>query len=302
MYGIFHPTKSSWRPGGIDFNGNNSANFDGLNHLEHLVRKIGAPKWPWPTDLTLAAKGEQVYDRPTAQGGCAECHGERPGTTRFLFQKTWATPVMDVGTDSREYAVLTRTAKTGVLEGARIPFLTQPLKATDSAFSVLGLSVIGSILQYYTFFAAPAPAANTATAASPGGRAVPQVSALTPAEKDLAGAFRAEALAPPPAQYPYESRVMKGIWAAAPYLHNGSVPTLADLLKPVAERPVRFAVGKTYDTTLVGLARDQGSSRYVRTTTGCEKRDSGNSRCGHAYGTTLADTDKRALLEYLKIL
>ncbi|WP_349770486.1 hypothetical protein [Bradyrhizobium barranii] len=30
----------------------------------------------------------------------------------------------------------------------------------------------------------------------------------------------------------YEARVLQGIWAAAPYLHNGSVPTLAELLKP----------------------------------------------------------------------
>jgi hypothetical protein len=37
--------------------------------------------------------------------------------------------------------------------------------------------------------------------------------------------------------------VLYGVWAAAPYLHNGSVPTLEDLLKPVAERPKSFKVG-----------------------------------------------------------
>ena len=52
---------------------------------------------------------------------------------------------------------------------------------------------------------------------------------------------------------------MEGIWAAAPYLHNGSVPTLADLLKPPRNRPDKFEVGNRYDTALVGLAREPGS-------------------------------------------
>lgn len=44
--------------------------------------------------------------------------------------------------------------------------------------------------------------------------------------------------------YPYESRVLQGIWAAAPYLHNGSVPTLEELLKPAAERVESFPVAR----------------------------------------------------------
>jgi hypothetical protein len=40
-------------------------------------------------------------------------HAIRPGETRFFDQKTWATPIQDVGTDSREYSVLGWTVKTG---------------------------------------------------------------------------------------------------------------------------------------------------------------------------------------------
>ena len=100
----------------------------------------------------------------------------------------------------------------------------------------------------------------------------------------------------------YEARVMQGIWATAPYLHNGSVPTLADLLKRPADRPPSFRLGRNYDTALVGLAGDQGASVDQRVTTGCDDRASGNSRCGHDFGTNLSDMEKRALLEYLKIL
>ena len=101
--------------------------------------------------------------------------------------------------------------------------------------------------------------------------------------------------------FKYESRVLRGIWATAPYLHNGSVPTLEDLLTPGANRPSSFALGRRYDLARVGLAADQGPGAPTRTTT-CEERDSGNSRCGHDYGVNLTAAEKAALLEYLKTL
>jgi hypothetical protein len=100
----------------------------------------------------------------------------------------------------------------------------------------------------------------------------------------------------------YEARVLQGIWAAAPYLHNGSAPTLAELLKPPAERVTTFAIGPIYDRTNVGLAARQGRFSFLLHTTGCDDIDSGNSGCGHDFGTTLSDREKRALLEYLKSL
>jgi hypothetical protein len=96
--------------------------------------------------------------------------------------------------------------------------------------------------------------------------------------------------------------VLQGIWATAPYLHNGSVPTLADLLKPATERPAAFQVGPAYDPVNVGLATDQAIFNYTLKTTDCSDRNSGNSRCGHEFGTQLAPAEKRALLEYLKVL
>jgi hypothetical protein len=90
-----------------------------------------------------------------------------------------------------------------------------------------------------------------------------------------------------------------GVWAAAPYLHNGSVPTLADLLKPSAQRPLRFSVGARYDMENIGLAVGADS---IRSVTDCNDINSGNSNCGHEYGTSLSDQDKNALLECLKAL
>ena len=96
--------------------------------------------------------------------------------------------------------------------------------------------------------------------------------------------------------------MLQGIWAAAPYLHNGSVPTLAQLLTPAAQRVTSFKVGSNYDQVNIGLAITQTQFNYTYAATGCGKLNSGNSNCGHEYGTTLSASDKTALLEYLKTL
>jgi hypothetical protein len=63
-----------------------------------------------------------------------------------------------------------------------------------------------------------------------------------PALEVLQGAFKLPGTGAAPAKGFYEAGVMEGIWAAAPYLHNGSVPTLAQLLKPAADRVASFNV------------------------------------------------------------
>ena len=94
----------------------------------------------------------------------------------------------------------------------------------------------------------------------------------------------------------YKARPLNGIWATAPYLHNGSVPNLWALLQPVAQRPARFFVGsREFDPVRVGQVSEQGPSLL-------DTSLPGNSNRGHLAGTTLPEADKRALLEYLKTL
>jgi hypothetical protein len=85
-------------------------------------------------------------------------------------------------------------------------------------------------------------------------------------------------------------------------LHNGSVPTLDDLLKPVSKRAPSFKIGSAYDPKAVGLAKEQTQFTFEFVTTDCSDLNSGNSRCGHEYGTSLTETERKALLEYLKTL
>ena len=70
----------------------------------------------------------------------------------------------------------------------------------------------------------------------------------------------------------------------------------------LAQRVTAFKIGPAYDSVNVGLAVEQGAVQQTLQTTDCSERDSGNSRCGHEYGTKLSPTQKKALLEYLKVL
>ncbi len=291
VYGVFGIYRPRRQGNHVDFLNDNSTQWSGLDRLETLVKRIGPPQWPWPVDQALAARGRAIYDRPDwRDGGCVGCHGIRSGVFRPIFNPTWATPLCDVGTNSAQYSILNRTAQTGVLQGSRYP-TGEPLGAEAKAFDLLGMSVIGSIVQHYFglspyFYAGSAPSLPS--------RAQEALSTFAPPSDALCDA------APGPLRY--ESRVMQGIWATAPYLHNGSVPTLADLLERPRDRPDSFRLGRNYDTARIGLARDQGASAPRRETTGCSRRDSGNSNCGHDFGTNLSDEEKRALLEYLKTL
>ena len=295
VYGVFadfHPRPDPNSPTlKFDYLGNNSANFPGLLALENLVKRIPPPKWPFPIDAALSEQGKAIFARATAQGGCVECHGKRQGEFRFTPDQTWATPIQDVGTDSREHDILKFVVNTGELVGAKIPVLTSPLQPEDAAFSVLATSVLGSILQ-------KAGQGLGVTLAAPPGARVAGESAAVSVTTVLKGAFTPHTIT----GYPYESRVLEGVWAVAPYLHNGSVPSLAELLKPAAERVKSFKIGPDYDIENVGLAAQQTKFDYTLQTTDCSDRNSGNSRCGHEYGTKLSPEEKRALLEYLKEL
>ncbi len=99
----------------------------------------------------------------------------------------------------------------------------------------------------------------------------------------------------------YIAAFLDGIWLRAPYLHNGSVPTLRDLLRPAAERPKVFYRGyNVYDPADVGFVTQGPEAERVGTKYDVSERASGNQ--GHEFGANLPAKDKDALIEYLKTL
>ncbi|MBI3897761.1 MAG: c-type cytochrome [Gammaproteobacteria bacterium] len=103
--------------------------------------------------------------------------------------------------------------------------------------------------------------------------------------------------------YGYTNMPLDGIWLRGPYLHNGSVPTLRDLLEVSWRRPRVFYRGNDlYDPIKVGfvstLAEEKGR-KYFRYDTSLPS----NGNLGHegkAYGTSLPPADKDAIVEYMK--
>jgi cytochrome c peroxidase len=99
----------------------------------------------------------------------------------------------------------------------------------------------------------------------------------------------------------YVAVALDGIWARAPYLHNGSVPSLRYLLEPPARRPVIFHRGyNVYAPEDVGFVSSGPEAEKVGRAFDTRLRGNGNG--GHDFGTDLPDEDKSALLEYLKTL
>lgn len=121
----------------------------------------------------------------------------------------------------------------------------------------------------------------------------------------------------------YRARPLNGVWATAPFLHNGSVPTLEDLLAPVAERPRYVQLGNpAFDAKRVGLAQEGRVARlnsehaesapdYIDGFFILDTRKEGNWNTGHEFsngkrpgviGPALEPAQRAALVEYLKTL
>ena len=107
----------------------------------------------------------------------------------------------------------------------------------------------------------------------------------------------------------YTSRPLNGIWASAPYLHNGSIPTLYDLLLPENERPKTFWMGSLeFDPEKVGYVTKQGLKNNFLFKVGNKKADGyefidGNLNNGHDYDNKkFTHADRMALIAYLKTL
>ena len=97
-------------------------------------------------------------------------------------------------------------------------------------------------------------------------------------------------------RYAYKARPLNGIWATAPYLHNGSVPNLDELLKAPGKRVKTFRVGsREFDPENVGFVTTEGEFTLDTTLPG-------NSNAGHHYEIEFSEDQRKQLIEYMKSL
>jgi mono/diheme cytochrome c family protein len=309
------PTKVN--PAVIDYT-KNSVKFDGLQTLEEKIAVLRPP--PWPRDLFALDDSLAALGKPLFEAHCSSCHAVQASVD---VPGAWRTPVVAVGTDPKMALNSARMSDAGLLNGALMPppaigaRIGNPAKAGD----MLANTVVGTLLAEAVVPPVPPPAKLAQSGVF---RALRKDFANLPGENldalldpKLSAKAKGEAMIkirafinaklsnmfnPPPAVAgaAYESRVLNGIWATAPYLHNGSVPNLWELLKPAKERRTTFMVGsRVFDPKNVGFDADQSpfkNGRFVA------EPANGNGNGGHEYGTTLTDEQRWAIIEYLKTL
>jgi hypothetical protein len=305
VFADFSPRKRALPPS-FDFS-RNSVKFAGLQALEEKISTLKPPPWPFEIKPDLVDKGRILFAQ-----NCGSCHEEKR-----LPQGTWLTPVMAVGTDPKMFDNSQRTSQTGILEGALSPNppgsrLSNPAATGD----VLATTVVGALVNEAFPFPPKLPNPNSGVwqaihkdlenLFSDSEKAPDLVSLLDPkvradlrshVESRLANMFKV-----PGEPRAYESRVLHGIWATAPYLHNGSVPNLWELLTPPAQRKPSFMVGsKKYDPVNVGYVTDDSPFKDGKLVVG-SGAEPGNSNAGHDFGKDLTDDERWALIEYLKQL
>ena len=278
---------------------NNGVNLSGLQALEEKVVALKAPRFAdtgLPIDPAKAERGQALF-----QSECSTCHGVKPSA---LVQNAWETPIEAVGTDARTFERSKLTGAPRALLGTREPPLFGPaLTEPSPKLDILANAVIGSLVHgALQLDPAIRQAINRDVAenrlpvvgrATTGATPVGAKANIEQATKDL---YKMPKQGPGAA---YEARVLTGIWAVGPYLHNGSVPTLYDLLRPAGERPRQFAVGhEEFDPAKVGLRTEAAPGRTMFVVDPAN----GNGNQGHEYGTALPDADRWALVEYLKTL
>jgi hypothetical protein len=309
VFGVFADfTPTALAPGVISYK-NNSADFAGLETLEEKIAVLQPPQWPselFGFQEPLAQKGGVLFDQ-----FCGGCHAEK---TSPLLKSAWLTPVKAVGSDPKMYDNAARQSDPGIYSGVFLPppafgVFVNPADTKD----ILAGSVVGALLDE-AFPITPIKLLQSgvwrAIRKDLAGLSSDQINGLvnvksgivadlrSKIEARLGGMFTKPAGADAGAAY--ESRVLHGIWATAPYLHNGSVPNLWELMKPAKDRVKTFNVGcRHFDVKNVGFVIDDPSCK-TGTFVVDPNNANGNGNGGHEYGTSLTEDQRWAIVEYLK--
>lgn len=300
-----------------------TANKANLQAIETSLKSLWSPKWPDAfglLDADKVARGRTLY-----VAHCQECHNpiDRDDANRKVIAN-----ISDVKTDSMFLENFRRSAKTGKLQGRRKTLFNKDRFGEDDAAAILLRHVVERVMlnpitleQLKSALENPLaelnslnPGFDTTVVIKVGDKSATvsldsveslngslKVLGSPKALKSLSDQLGLENVPAGVMEIPrasatagYKARPLNGIWATAPYLHNGSVRTLADLLKPSAQREATFHVGSTeFDPAHVGFVDDSNYPVF-------DTSQPGNSNRGHEFGVELTRQEKLDLLEYLK--
>jgi len=253
-----------------------SADLRNLYALEQDLKLLKSPPWSEDVfgklDKDAVTRGKEVFEKEN----CQSCHQDPPKSHYNIFLRkldsTKVIPLSEIGTDpTAETNFADRMAKTGAFKdqlGGKdvvpLPLLLVPAVETlvKKQFDVEHVQWPLEQLKLNDY----------------------RPNEIKSDLEELKG---------------IKVPTLTGVWTRAPYLHNGSVPTLYDLFQPSDKRPEMFHTGnREFDPVKVGTKSDSGPS--VLNTT--EKGNSNKGHEGPAYGTELSEKEKMDLIEYLKSL
>ncbi|MDO9452945.1 MAG: di-heme-cytochrome C peroxidase [Stagnimonas sp.] len=303
-------------PNGLNYI--SSVNVDSLLEIENRLGKLKPPKWP--SELFGAPKTEAIaMGKDLFASNCAGCHTAMDRadlSTPILTDQTRLAPTngseplatdpvaacngYQVVVDSGEFKNMPELVSGQAIMGDQAYLLDMTawlqvgtiLNSADENLAAAGRTFLAGA--YEQVLNLPLPAALDLLAYNLSRGPVRHFS------EDKTTRM-AECLDIDHKLIAYKARPLNGIWATAPYLHNGSVPTLYDLMLPPAERPKTFYAGSTeYDPLNGGYRTDAAApgNRFLFDTSIL-----GNLNGGHVYGVdTLTEAQRRALVEYMKTL
>jgi mono/diheme cytochrome c family protein len=253
-----------------------SIDFFGAAKMEEGIRSLSAPKWPaevlGSVDQARINNGKKLFEQH-----CLNCHGAypvRPPQNLKAELAVVTVPISIIGTDPAHAKTYhDRKYNLSKLSGDSSPI-------SGSA----GLEFAIDSIQNYVY----------------------DKLKISKEDRDKLNGFgRTNQIRGPLA---YKARTLEGIWATPPYLHNGSVPNMYELLSPVAERSKKFWTGSyEFDPMKLGYVTSQSNGNYFLLDTSLV----GNSNSGHEFndgkgpgiiGPKLSHNERMDLIEYLKVL
>jgi mono/diheme cytochrome c family protein len=265
-----------------------------LHLIEQTLQRLKPPAWPeellGAIDKTQAAKGRELFTE-----NCAGCHVPRSVQSEGRWvQHLKMLPVEFIGTDPgaanniADHRFDLTALQWDPAELAQLDVQLQPTPAES-----LDLSKLSSAkgLAYVTAFV--------------GNRAYREANIPTAERPDMDGFGLPIGVRELRA---YKARPLAGVWATAPFLHNGSVPSIYQLLSPQDERATTFYKGTfEYDPRHLGYRTEAFANGFMFDT-----RITGNHNTGHEFragtrgngviGRLLQPEERWALMEYLKVL
>jgi len=267
-----------------------------LIKLENLVAQLQTPYWPeeylGAIDQVLAEQGRTIYQQFRGdEPSCEYCHALKDDNGMYpltpaeenlfgaQFVVTEMTPLGEVLTDP---TMADNFARRVVSTGGLAPVLPAPFTGASELPAPALLGILVGLATQTSLVTLDPPLSDAEVAAAIG--------------------YRIKAPGLPPYQpknlLAYRARPLDGIWATAPYLHNGSVQNLYELLLPGDMRRKQFYVGSSkFNPKVVGFKSEHENNTSLLDTT-----QLGNSNLGHDYGVTLSEQEKWALIEFLKTL